>query len=50
MSTRMDVVQDVNQGFGNAEASIGSLLFQGHVSGPLHIHRKPTSMIALDNS
>jgi hypothetical protein len=36
--------QNVEQRFGNAEASDGSLLFQGHVSGPLHIHREPTSV------
>ncbi|KAK4034598.1 WD40-repeat-containing domain protein, partial [Parachaetomium inaequale] len=32
----------VEQHFGNAEASHGGLLFQGHVSGPLHIHQHVT--------
>jgi hypothetical protein len=35
--------QIVEQRFGNAEASDGGFLFQGHVSGPLHIHREPTT-------
>ena len=35
--------QYAEQRFGNAEASDGGFLFQGHVSGPLHIHREPTS-------
>ncbi|KJZ70769.1 hypothetical protein HIM_09853 [Hirsutella minnesotensis 3608] len=32
--------QNVEQRFGHAEASDGGLLFQGHVSGPLHIHHE----------
>ncbi|KAK4103867.1 hypothetical protein N658DRAFT_465551, partial [Parathielavia hyrcaniae] len=32
----------VEQHFGNTEASHGGLLFQGHVSGPLHIHQHAT--------
>ncbi|KAL2136761.1 hypothetical protein VTI74DRAFT_1802 [Chaetomium olivicolor] len=32
--------QYVEQRFGNGEASDGGLLFQGHVSGPLHIHHE----------
>jgi hypothetical protein len=35
--------QNVEQRFGNAEASDGGLLFQGYVNGPLHIHREPAS-------
>nr|CDP27531.1 Putative Kinesin light chain [Podospora anserina S mat+] len=32
--------QHVEQCFGNAEASHGGLLFQGHVNGSLHIHHE----------
>lgn len=32
----------VEQHFGNAKASHGSVLFQGYVNGPVHIHGEPT--------